>query len=290
MKNTSTSTTPSTKYLAAAIGVGALTLSGCAGSASDQADGPDDEARIAAAYPAPDDVSIVGWLLNGDPEWGEDLQSQGFELTFDCMRNAGFNDYPLRNPPAEQGPPLPTVLTDLPAEQARTIGYDSPQSQRTSTWVDPVGVYFDGLTDEDRTRFSEANAACAEQEREVLFDGNFDNYDNARSDLDSLMLDLFDEFYDSDAYRDLSREWSGCMADAGFDFDTPTEAVNTMLAQNDEAAEIATATADSACRDQVDTRQQTARLFREFEVDFLLDNEELVLEVMELSNRSIPRS
>ncbi len=247
-------------------------------------------ADVVARYPAPEGSSIVSWLLDGDLSRAAELTRLSNEYTFECMQAAGFVEYPLRTPPPVTETNLATVLTPLPAEQAATLGYTSPSAVEEEAWVDPVMGYYQSLTTEQQQAFVAANEACAASERDVLFDGQFESYETVRVELQDKMLGLFNSFYASPEFRDVNEQWSNCMSTAGYDYLTPSAAADEMLEQTDKAAETRVARADAACRAQFDTDRRVEDLFRIAEANFIANNENLIVEVMDLSMRTVPET
>ncbi len=247
-------------------------------------------ADVLARYPAPEGSSIVSWLLDGDLSRTAELTRLSNEYTFECMQAAGFTSYPLRNPPPASETNLATVLTPLPADQAASLGYTSPTATEEQAWVDPVKGFYDSLSPDQQQAFVSSNEACAVSERDVIFNGQFEAYDTVRVDLQDKMLGLFNTFYASPQFQEVTEDWSECMKAAGYDFATPTAAADDMLAQGDKRAEIRVAQADAACRGQFGTEERVDDLFRLAEANFIAANERLIVEVMNLSMRNVPNS
>ncbi len=245
-------------------------------------------ARIERQYPAPDGVSIISWLLDGDPERGFELTRKSNALTRDCMIESGFSDYPVSVPPLGPPPPLTRPLPSLTIEQAQADGYEPPFLHDPSVdWVDPVVDYFGRLTAAEGTAFQVAISECAVQVREVLFESGFDEYEESRQLLESQMISLFDQFYAASEVRDVFERWSACMHQTGFEFETPFDAMDAAMPR-EEAFELQVAGSDARCRLELATEEDIARLFRAAEANFLADNEALVMEVMDLSGRTVP--
>lgn len=245
-------------------------------------------ADILARYPAPQGSSIVSWLLDGDLSRTAELTRLSNEYTFECMQAAGFTSYPLRNPPPASEANLATVITPLPAEQAASLGYTSPLATEKQQWVDPVQGFYDSLSPDQQQAFVLSNEACAASERDVIFNGQFEAYDTVRVDLQDKMLGLFNSFYASPQFGEVTEDWSECMKAAGYRFATPPAAADDMLAQDDKSAEIRVAQADAACRGKFGTEERVDDLFRLAEANFIAANESLIVEVMKLSMRNVP--
>ncbi|CAN5638574.1 hypothetical protein BH10ACT3_BH10ACT3_15900 [soil metagenome] len=233
-------------------------------------------------------MSIVSWLLDGDPERGFELTRESNALTRDCMIESGFSDYPVSVPPLGPPPPLTRPLPALTVEQAQADGYEPTSLHEPSVdWVDPVVDYFGRLTAAEATAFQVAISECAVQVREVLFGNGFDEYEESRQRLESEMISLFDQFYAASEVRDVFERWSTCMDRTGFEFDTPFDAMDAAMPR-EETFELQVAGSDARCRLELATEEDIARLFRAAEANFLADNEALVMEVMDLSGRTVP--
>lgn len=101
------------------------------------------------------------------------------------------------------------------------------------------------------------------------------------------MISLFDQFYAASEVRDVFERWSACMHRTGFEFETPFDAMDAAMPR-EEAFELQVAGSDARCRLELATEEDIARLFRAAEANFLADNEALVMEVMDLSGRTVP--
>lgn len=244
--------------------------------------------RVTQAFPAPEGVSVVSWLLDGDGDWAFEITFKSNELTRDCMIARGYAAYPVSSPPKQGEAPLTRPLPALSVEQAASSGYAIVEGE-DAAWVDPVTAYFSSLSAREQPAFQVAVSECAELVRAELFSGAFDQYEEARQLLEAKMISLFDDFYASDEVRDVFAEWSRCMNTRGFDAETPFDSMQK-AAEVDKALERQIASADAQCRSELTTEQAIAKLFRAAESNFLVENEPLLLEVLTLSGREVPQS
>lgn len=267
----------------------AVICSGCSTS-TEVSFSTDDVESVTQRYPAPDGVSIVSWLLDGDGDWAHEITLAGTKLDQACMVDRGFPGYPRAAPPNQGTPLLSQPLRPLSVDAAAVNGYELvDQFEGADTWVDPVTAYFDSLSHREKVAFQVAVGECAELVREALFDGAFEEYESARQLLESKMVTLFDAFYASSEVRDVFAAWSNCMDAQGFDAADPFDAME-QAATAERAVGNRIASADATCRSDLGTERAVAQLFRAAESNFLVENETLVLDVITLSGRRLPET
>jgi hypothetical protein len=276
-------------YLLIAIGM----VAGCSHSKAGGSEirisfDPQKVGIVEAKYPAPNDVSIVSWLMYGDEDRERKLFAASVDHMTRCMTEAGFTAYPRRPIPESFQTPLARPINHLDASLVATSGYAVPEDT-TGSYTDPVVSYYDALNESERRAFDAANIDCSNTEKNVLFENKFEEYESNRILLEDRMTALFDRFYSSDEVLNLYSKWSACMKQSGWDFKSPegAEARFFDVSLNQDTG-LSIAKADLSCRQDTNLESEVNALFRAAESNFLVDNEALVQNVMELSGRSVP--
>lgn len=301
--------TRTTTAIAAAV-VAVTLLAGCSSSGSD----PTDDGTLTWE----DSPLSAYWEQLGgsqDPADADAQMARSEEIVAACMQDEGFEYTPQDTSGMSQS----FEDEDMPEwdslEYAEQYGYgattyaDMPMNQSGEEYVDPNADYLATMSESEQTAFYEAlygkqtmseeptdDETAVEQEydwttagcqgkaqHEVYEEGQV--YDDPEfKDLMEGMSELYTDVEKDERTIAAYRDWSECMAEAGYDFANPQEAQNSIYdavneipydeedGSQDPAAlaelrdeEIATATTDRKC--QTSTGSARAALEAQFAVE-----------------------
>jgi hypothetical protein len=295
-------------------------LAGCSGNGSGGGGGSEPTPSVGplGAY-----FEKIGGSYDQDD--AEEQARRYEEIVAECMAEQGFEYTPQDTSSMGMAVAEP-VSTDngMPAwdslEYAQQYGYgattwqDMPGATAEATaqeWTDPNQDYLDAMSDSERNAYYEAlygkqdqepdengvieydwtTAGCQGKASHEAYDAGNGAYDDPGYKALEDDLNTFYESYSTDPrMADIDAEWSDCIADAGYTFDTPTDAQQSIYDQMsklyenadgktgepDEATmaelkkqELATATADRQCQIDVKYTQRQQEISLELEQQFV---------------------
>lgn len=231
-------------------------------------------------------------------------QMREADLTAECMAAQGFTDYIPWFPGMSLSPAVPEDTDSLdPMEQARQWGYgvftrtDLSSADDPAAYIDPNQAVMEQMSEDERAAFLKALVegdgsgpdengkldqadGCLNWANEEVnkVDPQWERAAAAFSDprfaeLDRAIQDIPVAIAESTSLAAANQTWSDCMADAGYDHDSPewAEAYFSDLgseiesrvsdeAQNAASEEIATAVADQQCRADSDYDQTVQQI------------------------------
>jgi len=239
-------------------------------------------------------------------------------LIRDCMQEAGFEFYvessASTDVPIDEGFAL--FAGEMTAESAPVTGYgpflDSPFFQVASSAADDVVApessatsearnadYYFGLSEGDQVAYEQAFDGGPDAQRITFDDGTQTSAEGCLSDarrevLGDQWLDVvvtFNALQLALAQIDISADpefsaaatdWSACMADAGYAFDSLGDAIVAGIALRGDAVqptaeEIDQAVADVSCQESVDLANASQRAFDRLERQAIEDNLDVLL-------------
>ncbi len=286
---------------AAAVGCTLLLVSGCSDS-SDNSDSSDssDSATVDAQSTVGPLEAYLKPLIDADDEADQaKLRVEMENVIAECMQDAGFDYKPQEIPSdffkeLEEGPEYGSE------EYAREMGYGTagtPADDEQTEWVDPNADYVESMSESERAAWDLALYGPEQQEplegeEEPVSDGmpescstkgyqeTYGNtmaawQDPAHSELLEEMDRTWQKVQSDSQLAELDVQWSDCMNEAGFDFEKPDdaeqsvrEAYDTLYNSQDPEAtpdpaaedelreqELATAIADAECKTKVGYRE-----------------------------------
>lgn len=253
--------------------------------------------------------------LGGSPE-DADIQAQAREaeeLVAACMQELGF-EYQPQDVSQMISQPEDSDLPDWDslefAEQygyGATTGEDLSQAQPSEEWVDPNAEYVAAMSEGEQAAYYEAlygkqdempaegeeieydwtTAGCQGEAQHTVYEEGQVWDDPEYKELMDELTDLYTRSQDSEDVKKAAKDWQQCMADAGFDFDDPEAAQNSIYEAHsqipfaedgtqDAAAlaelkekELATAVADRTCQIDVDYTNVQMRAQFAMEQEFI---------------------
>jgi hypothetical protein len=303
-----------------AIAIGAVAialLTGCS-SGTDGSDPTDDGTLTYEDSP----LNAYWEKLGGSQDQADaDAQmARSEEIVAACMQEEGFEYTPDDSSSRTSDEEVDDGMPEWDSlEFAQQYGYgattysEMPTNKDAETYVDPNADYLATMSESEQQAFYEAlygpqsmseepveDEEPVEQEYDWTTAGcqgkaQHEVYEEGQVYDDPEFKDLFDamsELY-TDAEKDertiaAYREWSECMADAGYDFANPNEASNSIYdlvnaipyneedGTQDPAAlaeirddEIATATADRTCQDSTGVERKALKAQFAIEQEFI---------------------
>jgi hypothetical protein len=310
-------TTPTTSAFAAAA-IALTLLAGCSSGGS----GPTDDGTLTWE----DSPLSAYWDKIGGGEQDQAAADAEFirseEIVAACMQEEGFEytpDEPSRfvatsDDDTDDGMPEYDSL-----EYAEQYGYgattysEMPGNDEADEYVDPNADYLATMSETEQEAFYAAlygpdtmseettdeeaeeeyeydwtKAGCqGKAQHEVYEEGDIYN-DPEFKDLFDAMNDFYEDSQKDERFLAAFRDWSECMAEAGYDFGNPTEASQSIYdlvneipydeatGEQDPAAlaeirddEIATATADRKCQDSTGAMDKALKAQFAVEQDFV---------------------
>lgn len=301
--------------LVSVVAAGCLAL--VLGACSPGGNGPTDDASL--SY---EDSPLSPYFekIGGTPDdeaAQEEKARQVEELVATCMQEQGFEYTPqdvsgmfMRSTEDEDGPAWDSLEWAEQYGYGMTTSSEAYPTDEESEWVDPNADYVAGMSEGEQQAFYAAlygepqDEPTGEEGEEVEYDwttagcqgeAQHEIYEAGQIWSDPEYEELMDELSElyvnpaeDDALAEVRRAWAQCMADEGYDFATPDDAVNSIVeAQNeipfdettgtqDEAAldelkttEIATAVADRTCQNETKYAQKQLQVQFDREEEFI---------------------
>jgi hypothetical protein len=254
----------------------------------------DNGGELARSYGAEEGVGILEHVLFSNASSLSRITEITNERRRDCMVAGGFVDYPVVElPPAESLSPAQPIVRPLYLAEASETGYRSiSAADSIAEFEDPEVTYYQSLAPAERTSFEQRTLECTPIVSESVLAGELAGYGENRLQLLAVQADLVTGFLASTQLGEIHREWSECMADQGYQFSSPIDAIEAaqMASGNTpvpSAEEIAQATADARCREQIQLEARVINLFRGAEAVVVAENEVLIREVVRQSDAAM---
>lgn len=190
-----------------------------------------------------------------------------------CMRAAGFSYEPVAYVDSDA---IYASLNPLNEEIASTYGYSSPPDAEIEDPNSGDDAYYQALTDPD---------GCSNIALTYAYDGEAqsawsDQFDPLLADADRAILG----FESTDRGVQLLEEWSGCMAQKGYDYQTPGDAASTMPDEVNDLS-LRVRLADLACDREVGLTRERS-LFEQQAIQAWADRNALAIEELESALRA----
>ncbi|MDJ0459816.1 hypothetical protein PUN71_021645 [Arthrobacter sp. NQ7] len=266
-------------------GVAALLLlaTGCAGSPADSAAGNNGAGSVqAAASPDPQAVTKVDEFLssNGPAEQARQIAIR------DCMAKAGFKWE--ETVPKQMKVQDLVPLKPLSIEQARSVGYASPQQSQSQeaqnaqtpaaaeAFMGPAGAPKVSVNVLGMKPSVSSKGCLAESYKQVY--GSVENGMMATGVTINAVLPGINAAIGDSSVADANKKWSECMTAASYpNLETPDRAWDTAR-QNPTNAD-AIAVADAKCREGVSYEDVRKAALNKYLTTFLTRNETLITEI-----------